>query len=56
MTTKKQKRKRRLRCDRCHQLKDDVSWCNDPYTEDIHGKKIKVRLCEDCYQESCNDI
>lgn len=41
---------------KCEMCGEEGTYCYDPYNEDVNNEKILACLCEDCYQESCNDI
>jgi hypothetical protein len=43
-------------CDGCHKEKEDVRSCLDPYAKEINDEEIDMNLCEDCYQNRCDDI
>jgi len=42
----------------CHQCgsEKDVSYCIEPYNEDVNGKTIWMWLCRECYHNNCMDI
>ena len=44
------------KCDSCHKEKDDVKEVVDPYYQDVHGEKIMMKLCDNCYEISSDDI
>lgn len=50
------KRKRRMRCDDCAELKESVVVCDDPYQDEINNVKVRIKLCAECYQDHCDDI
>jgi len=50
------KKKRRMRCDSCEELKESTAICNDPYQEDVYNITVKTKLCAECYQDYCDDI
>ena len=50
------KKKRRMRCDSCGELKESVVICDDPFQEDVYNILMKTKLCSECYQDFCNDI
>jgi len=43
-------------CDSCHEDKEDVQECEDPYSLDINGESILLNLCDSCYQDRVDDI
>jgi hypothetical protein len=46
-----------LTCDDCGEAKPDVRLTNCPYCADIHNNPdVSAMLCDDCFQERCNDI
>lgn len=49
-------RKVYLKCHSCKIRKKDVKKTIDPYMSDVEDKKIHVKLCKDCEQESAEDI
>jgi len=48
--------KRKVRCESCNKLKDDVVLGIDPYALDIQGIDIKIKLCHECYCARVSDI
>jgi len=52
------KRKRRVRCESCRKLfdRDKIFYGPDPYWQEIHDDETLRGLCEECIQESANDI
>ena len=44
-----------LKCEACGKESEDVSLVNDPYSEKIENRIIKIYLCDECLQESLND-
>jgi len=42
-------------CEQCGSNKN-VSYCIEPYAEDICGKTIWMWLCKKCYDDNCGDI
>jgi hypothetical protein len=43
-------------CDSCHKDKPDVRETVDQYASDINNETVEVNLCDDCYQDRCDDI
>lgn len=43
-------------CDICGEKKADTAVCNNPFTEEIYGEKVKQRLCGECFQDLLDDI
>ena len=56
MSDMAKKKKRRMRCDNCEELKESVAICTDPYQEDVNNIIVKTKLCAECYQDYCDDI
>ena len=52
----KVKKQKSLKCDSCHKTKKDVQYCYDPFQEEVYNKKVKTKLCKQCYQSFCEDI
>jgi len=50
------KRKKYLTCDDCGKAKKSVKEVFDPYQEEIHGRKVKTNLCDECHQLSMDEI
>lgn len=52
------KKPRRKRCVHCGKLKpkEEVTYCINPYMEDVEGKIVKQNLCTICYNDLCDDI
>jgi len=44
------------KCEVCHEYKDDVEYCADPYAEDVGGQIVMTYLCVECYNELVMDI
>lgn len=42
-------------CQQCGSDKD-VSYCIEPYAEDINGTVHWMWLCKECYHNNCMDI
>ena len=49
-------KKRRLRCEDCNELKNDVVKRIDPYQEDINNSEVTRPLCDECTAELLQDI
>ena len=45
-----------LVCDDCGEAKPDVVETHCPYAEDIYGKYVPLKLCDNCYHERLMDI
>lgn len=45
-----------LECESCHEKKEGVKNCLDPYLADIHGEELYVNLCDQCYDDKVGDI
>ncbi len=45
-----------VECRRCGKMKPDVTYVANPYDQDIHNEIVMEWLCNDCYQEYCDDI
>lgn len=45
-----------LKCEDCGVEGPTVKKTFCPYAEDVHGKKIEVVLCDDCYTQRVQDI
>ena len=45
-----------LTCQDCGIKSEEVEETVCPYAEDIYGEIIEVRLCQDCYDQRCDDI
>ena len=45
-----------MKCERCHEDKDDVEALIDPYRQELYDERVVMDLCPDCYQEQLWDI
>ena len=45
-----------LECMFCHKQTPDVRPTLDPYAREINEEDIEVDICDDCYQDRCDDI
>ncbi len=45
-----------LMCDRCHETKEDVAECIDPYAREINDEEVLVTLCDNCFSDRVDDI
>ena len=45
-----------LKCDDCGVVSEAVEDTFCPYSEEIHGHEVEVKLCPTCYHERCMDI
>jgi len=44
-------------CPQCgHETNDYVGYRIDPFYYDMYGEIREVRMCQDCYNNSCGDI
>jgi hypothetical protein len=43
-------------CERCGQVRPDVTVCIDPYDADVNNDIHEARLCSDCYRARADDI
>lgn len=49
-------RKRAKKCFSCRKIKDDLKFCSDPYESDVRGDESKHWFCQDCLDDSAQDI
>lgn len=42
-------------CERCKKCKEDVTWCIDPYWQEVEEEIWWRWLCDDCYWELCDE-
>lgn len=56
MPVKKEKKRRRTRCESCRELKHGVEKMEDPYTKELEGRSVVLRMCPECYENSLMDI
>lgn len=45
----------RHKCESCEKIKE-VYLCIDPFVAEIHNQDVWMFLCEECYQQRCNDV
>ena len=43
-------------CDFCDERKPDVTYCVDPYVEELFGEEEWVDICDDCYDGRAADV
>lgn len=43
-------------CEFCHQPREGVEWCNDPFLEEVYGKADEGYWCPQCYAKRRADI
>jgi hypothetical protein len=44
------------RCSKCKKIKPDVRKREDPFESEMSGSKKKILLCDQCAQDSANEI
>lgn len=44
------------KCEHCGKQSDDVQYRADPFIEEINGETLMEWICDDCYQQSYDDI
>jgi hypothetical protein len=44
------------RCGTCHEVKDDVLLVTDPFSREVYGEDVEVRLCDRCYAAAADDV
>ena len=44
-----------LTCDDCKQTALDVQEAG-LYMDDIHGGKVELKLCDECYEDRCDEM
>jgi hypothetical protein len=44
-----------LTCEDCGVQNETVEECLDPGALEVDGEEIEVMLCEDCYQQRCDE-
>ncbi len=43
-------------CEICHNHKEDVEFCLNPYDEDVNNEEIWQHICSSCYDTLVDDI
>jgi hypothetical protein len=43
-------------CDLCHRADFSANIRRDPYAWDVNGEEVMMRICDDCYEQRCDDI
>lgn len=45
-----------MKCAICGKEKNDVVVRINPFVEEIYGEIVEEALCDECYQNECDDI